>query len=222
MSKRRLSFLFFSASVVSTLLFWMGAYFWFDASVSFVVENAKAILLEKPDSILSNQDAQNLGRLIEKGIVIEGNDVIDRVADFYTTIITLLITIITILGITIPLYIKTNAENVARQQTKTEVKTYFNENVQYRDEIEKVYKKYEPEIKRHLDSEIDGWSSTYEERFEFIERRLPKSDVDLDREFELDSKKISDLEMKYLMIEKYVQQLDPEEKQAAQGSVGDL
>ncbi|PSU69844.1 hypothetical protein C9J22_13275 [Photobacterium phosphoreum] len=218
----RISILFVIAAILGTILFWLAAYSWLDMPISTFVEKAKAVLLDKPKNVISTQDALNLGRLIEKGIVIEGNDVLSRVSDFYTTIITLLITIITILGITIPLYIKTNAETVAKQQAKQEVKSYFSENISYHSHLETALKRSEPEIRRMLSSDIQELSSSYDEQISDILAVIENYSKLAELSKNLDVEEILGLSAKIKTIEKYIQQMDPVEREASQGRVGEL
>ncbi len=167
---------------------------------------------------LNYKEAVTLGRLVEKGIVLEGNDLLSQVSNFYTTIITILITLITILGISIPLYIKTNAENVAKQQTKNEVRAYFKENVGYRNSLKDAVAEREASIVEKVVKET--FLST--EILEDIQNRFDSVAPELKKLKSIEMDNVKQLEDKINLIEKYIQQLDPVERDAAQGQVEDL
>ncbi|WP_146029923.1 hypothetical protein [Vibrio diazotrophicus] len=128
MSNLKLSILLCFSATVGTMLFWVALFLWFNEPVSVMIESARAAFIEKPKLPLGYSDAVMLGRLVDKGIVLDANSLMAQISGFYTTIITILITLLTILGISVPLYIKTNAEAIATRQTKNEVIRYCREN----------------------------------------------------------------------------------------------
>lgn len=222
MSNAKLGVLLFSSTVIGTLIFWTGLYVWFDEPLMSLINNAKAIFWDKPEASLNYKEAVMLGRLVEKGIVLESNDLLAQVSNFYTTIITILITLLTILGISIPLYIKTNAENVAKQQTKNEVRAYFKENIGFRDSLKSALVEEEPKIIENVVGKVVDKTGLAIEtvddmqiRFDSIANQLDQ--LDKLKHINIDS--LLELENKINTIEKYVQQLDPVEKEAAHGQV---
>ncbi|QXO16993.1 hypothetical protein [Vibrio ostreae] len=128
MSNLKLCILLCFSAAVGTMLFWVALFLWFSEPVSVMIESARAAFIERPESPLGYADAVMLGRLVDKGIVLDANSLMSQISSFYTTIITILITLLTILGISVPLYIKTNAETIATRQTKSEVIRYCREN----------------------------------------------------------------------------------------------
>ncbi|WP_017091361.1 hypothetical protein [Vibrio splendidus] len=218
MSNFKLGVLLCLSAIVGTLLFWIGLYIWFDEPLMSLINHSKAMLWSKPSMDLNYKEAVTLGRLVEKGIVLEGNDLLSQVSNFYTTIITILITLITILGISIPLYIKTNAENVAKQQTKNEVRAYFKENVGYRNSLKDAVAEREASIVEKVVKET--FLST--EILEDIQNRFDSVAPELKKLKSIEMDNVKQLEDKIHLIEKYIQQLDPVERDAAQGQVEDL
>ncbi|PTO81357.1 hypothetical protein CWN98_21495 [Vibrio splendidus] len=218
MSNFKLGALLCLSAVVGTLLFWIGLYIWFDEPLMSIINDSKAILWNKPGTELNYKEAVTLGRLVEKGIVLEGNDLLSQVSNFYTTIITILITLITILGISIPLYIKTNAENVAKQQTKHEVRTYFNENVGYRNSLKEAVAEREASIVEKVIEE----TFLSAEILEDVQNAFDSVAPELKKLKSIELVNVKQLEDKIHLIEKYIQQLDPVERDAAQGQVEDL
>ncbi|MEZ9005606.1 hypothetical protein [Vibrio splendidus] len=218
MSNFKLGVLLCLSAIVGTLLFWIGLYIWFDEPLMSLINHSKAMLWSKPSMDLNYKEAVTLGRLVEKGIVLEGNDLLSQVSNFYTTIITILITLITILGISIPLYIKTNAENVAKQQTKNEVRAYFKENVGYRNSLKDAVAEREASIVEKVVKET--FLST--EILEDIQNRFDSVAPELKKLKSIEMDNVKQLEDKINLIEKYIQQLDPVERDAAQGQVEDL
>lgn len=222
MSNFKLGLIFFFSTLVGTLLFWVAVYIWFDSSIMYFIDNAKAIFWNKPDNVLSFKDASMLGRLVEKRIVLEGSDLLGQISTFYTTIITILITIITVLGISIPLYIKTNAENVAKQQTKNEVRTYFEENVGYHNQLEAALHRAEPEIKKSIMSDINKRATISEDSISEIQDSLEQVGTVIERVKDFEPNDFVALVFKVDAMEKYIQQLDPYEKESSQGIVEEI
>ncbi|XDF76929.1 hypothetical protein AAFX60_009325 [Aliivibrio fischeri] len=222
MSNFKLSIIFFFSTLVGTLLFWVAVYIWFDSSIMSLIDNAKAIFWSKPENTLSFKEASMLGRLVEKRIVLEGSDLLGQISTFYTTIITILITIITVLGISIPLYIKTNAENVAKQQTKNEVRTYFEENVGYHNQLEAALHRAEPEIKKSIMSDIDKRATINEDSISEIQESLEQVGIVIERVKHFDPDELRAITQKIAAMEKYIQQLDPYEKEFSQGTVEEI
>ncbi|EOS8317898.1 hypothetical protein ACNPFM_003738 [Vibrio parahaemolyticus] len=178
MSKLALALLLAFSAIVGTILFWVGLFFWFDQPVSV---------------------------LVEKGVVIGGNDLLSQISGFYTTIITLLITLLTILGISIPLYIKTNAETVASRQTKNEVVRYCSENIGFQNALENALEREKPHI---MDSLGEGYEAL-DEDISMLQEQIRDLDPHIDKIQEFNPEDINQIKRDLQAIQKYIQRLDP-------------
>lgn len=215
MSNFKLGLLLFISTTVGTVLFWMGLFFWFDEPIGNIIEEARATFILKPESALNYKDAVTLGRLVEKGIVLEGNDLLSQISGFYTTIITILVTLLTILGISIPLYIKTNAENIASRQTKQEVVRYCSENRGFYDALREALERESPMIRNSVATMLD----TTSEDISSIQQQLEELTPIIENLQGLDVSEINRMKENIQAIESYVQQLDPEVVNAEQGQI---
>ncbi|EGQ8513477.1 hypothetical protein GQ852_24390 [Vibrio parahaemolyticus] len=216
MSNLKLSILLFFSAAVGTILFWVALFLWFNEPVSVMIESARAAFIEKPKSPLGYADAVMLGRLVDKGIVLDANALMSQISGFYTTIITILITLLTILGISVPLYIKTNAESIATRQTKSEVIRYCRENNGFHAALNDAVDARTPSITESLRDTLDVSDDVMN-----LQQRVDSIEPKVNGLEGISSESIDEIKENIRNIISYVQTLDPFVDQILQEDEGE-
>ncbi|MHA6999610.1 hypothetical protein [Aeromonas schubertii] len=133
--------------------------------VDYIKNHAKYIT---SDSIaiksLSNDDKATIERLINSGVLLTSNDLLERSIEFYTNVISVLVFTVSAFSIVSFLYIKGSVEDKNSSQIRSAVSAYF--------ETDKGNYLQTLEVVRN---EFEGWTDAYD--LDKIDKVVEKTDA---------------------------------------------
>lgn len=111
------AFLIFIGASTGSFLFLICASLWAGSPIQDLVVSAHGRIVDHPDHKLTPEQVKDLMVLIEHHAVLPADVIIEKVVEFYTTLINLLIGLLAILGIIAYMYIRTTSSEQVSAQT---------------------------------------------------------------------------------------------------------
>lgn len=157
----------FLGSAFGTILFLIFACLSLGNPIQDLVTSAHKGIIVQPDHKLTQAQIESLNVLLEHQAVIPGEMLIDRLVDFYTSLINQLMAFIAVLSVISYMYIKTSSKEEAQKKASE-----FMDSDEFANLVKKVSEK-------EWTTNIEFYADDYASRFDGIDKQISRIRDDL-------------------------------------------
>lgn len=154
--------LFFLGVVLGTFFFLLCASLWSGSPIQDLVSSAHSGIITQPSHKMTEDQLESLNVLLEHQAVIPGDILVERIVDFYTTLLNQLIGLIAVLGIIAYMYIKSSSKEDVQAQANEFLRSKEFENLVDNIGTEK------------FSNAFDLYVLDYDSRLEYFQDRLKR------------------------------------------------